>query len=69
MPKNIPLCPQGLVPTTARLRRFAVAIVAFAAALVPIGLPAEDAVVVGIANFPPLVMEADGSFEGFDIDI
>lgn len=69
MPKNIPLRPQGLVPTAARLSRFAVAIVAFAAALVPASLPAEDAVVVGIANFPPLVMEADGSFEGFDIDI
>lgn len=52
MPKNIPLCPQGLVPTAARLRRFAVGIVAFAAALVPAGLPAEDAVSVGIADFP-----------------
>lgn len=52
------------------LCRFAVAIGAVAAALLPAPLSAEDtAVVVGVSNFPPLVMEADGNFEGFDIDI
>ena len=52
------------------LRSLAVAIGAFAVALLPAPLPAQDtAVVVGVSNFPPLVMEAEGSFEGFDIDI
>lgn len=52
------------------LRSSAVAIGAFAAALLPAPLPAQDTeVVVGVSNFPPLVMEAEGSFEGFDIDI
>ena len=52
------------------LCRFAVAIGAFAAALLPATLSAEDtAVIVGVSNFPPLVMEADGNLEGFDIDI
>ena len=52
------------------LRSLAVAIGAFAAALLAAPLPAEDTeVVVGVSNFPPLVMEAEGSFEGFDIDI
>ena len=48
----------------------AVAIGALAAAILPSGLLAEDTeVVVGVSSFPPLVMEAGGGFEGFDIDI
>lgn len=53
-----------------RLCRFAAAIGAFAAALLPSALAAEEtAVIVGVSNFPPLVMEVEGNFEGFDIDI
>ena len=52
------------------LCRVAVAIGAFAAALLPGALLAEDTpVVVGVASFPPLVMEVGGGFEGFDIDV
>ena len=52
------------------LCRFTVAMGAFAVALLPATLSAEDTgVIVGVSNFPPLVMEAEGSFEGFDIDI
>ena len=59
-----------LRPGWLRSFAFAVASGAFAAALLPAPLPAQDTeVVVGVSNFPPLVMEAEGSFEGFDIDI
>lgn len=52
------------------LCRFAVVIGVFAAALYPGSLLAEaPAVVVGVSNFPPLVMEVGGGFEGFDIDV
>lgn len=52
------------------LCRFAVALGAVAVALLPAALLAEDAaVVVGVASFPPLVIETGESFEGFDIDI
>ena len=50
--------------------KLAVAIGAIAVALLPTTMSAEDtAVIVGVSNFPPLVMEAEGSFEGFDIDV
>lgn len=55
------------------LRRLATTwcpIAACALALLPVA-PADDdpGLVIGIAHFPPLVMEAERGFEGFDIDI
>jgi polar amino acid transport system substrate-binding protein len=47
-------------------QRIAVAILAALSATVH---AAESPVVVGVANFPPHVMESDGTPEGFDIDI
>ena len=47
-------------------RPAAVIAAALLAAVVP---AAESPVVVGVATFPPHVMESDGNFAGFDIDV
>ncbi len=56
--------------TSRQTAKSTLSIIAFATVMLPSFLLGEESlVVVGVTNFPPLVMEVDGGFEGFDIDI
>ena len=57
-------------PHSQGLKRILAALLASAVFLLPAALAAEESeVVVGVADFPPLVMETEEGLQGFDIDI
>ena len=57
-------------PHCRRLTGILRSLLVFALLLSPAALAAEESeVIVGVADFPPLVMEAEDGLQGFDIDI